>query len=428
MKIPKHAFITFCAIALWTAPATWAFQGPLKGSQLFAALESGALLANTQEVHPLTSARVVLADYDLLRRDFAELRGLDLDEIDLWIVRRSAWMSKEQILFGSDRKIHEPIPHDPGLTIKLVRPFGYGRALLFPIYEQNKTVEESAFWDVKGVGSPDPQLKTHETGVADLREMLSEFAMEKLVHQAFLDSGEPYDTVETYAVLDLGFKIHKLNGEVLQAGAAIRQGHLRAWNGTNASIADLHDKRGKAAVRAEKLLHRYGLTGNAVDYFTYVAEARKQRCSGYQVRGCNIQGFFGDPKSNAVTLVDFGTYTALKTINLVDAEKYEDRDPCPVEERESYVFPAPIDPKKQVSVEIWGIDPVDPTDETKGIKDNLHLWSHRWATRFATEPFGEDWDAFDELRDELQRELNRMLVAEKEHWGDGDTAAIGVYY
>lgn len=401
----------------------FAYQDPITIGQ---AAESRIRIA-VENTHPLTHARVALADYELLTRDFPELRGLEHSEIDHWLLRRTAWMGVEQILEGSSRNIHSPIPHDSSAMIPMMRPFGYGRALVTRAYSRIPFDNDRLF-DIKGVGTPDPQLKPHQTGVADLREMLSEFAMEKLVHQVFLDSGEPYDTVETYAVLDLGFRIYKLNGEILPAGAVVRQGHLRVWDGVSASIANLHDKRGKSAVRAESLLQRYGLTGNAVDYFVHYDEALKSGSTGYSCEGCNIQGFFGHPMRNAVTLVDFGTYTALKEITIGDVAPYADDASCPDEKRESYHFPQKIDPTKQVSVDTWGMDWIDPDNKDRGLKDNLHLWAHRWSNRFASLPFGGDLEDFQALRDELHVELNQMLTREKEHWAKGANEAKAMYY
>lgn len=39
----------------------------------------------------LSSARVALADYDLIRRDFPLLKTLSEDEIDAWLLENGAW-------------------------------------------------------------------------------------------------------------------------------------------------------------------------------------------------------------------------------------------------------------------------------------------------------------------------------------------------
>ena len=46
---------------------------------------------------PLPYARVLTADYDLLRLDFPQLENLSVTEIDNWLLKNAAYMSEGQI-------------------------------------------------------------------------------------------------------------------------------------------------------------------------------------------------------------------------------------------------------------------------------------------------------------------------------------------
>ena len=45
---------------------------------------------------PLPYARVLAADYDLLRLDFPQLENLSVTEIDTWLLKNAAYISEGQ--------------------------------------------------------------------------------------------------------------------------------------------------------------------------------------------------------------------------------------------------------------------------------------------------------------------------------------------
>lgn len=80
-----------------------------------------------EKVLGLEGARVVVADYDLIRRDFPELRELGHHEIDQWLLSNTAYMSVPQTKQeGANTKIEVN-----GNQRSAYRPPQYGRALVF---------------------------------------------------------------------------------------------------------------------------------------------------------------------------------------------------------------------------------------------------------------------------------------------------------
>lgn len=80
-----------------------------------------------EKVLGLEGARVVVADYDLIRRDFPQLRNLSHDEIDQWLLQNTAYMAAPQAQQeGANTRIELS-----GKERSAYRPPQYGRALVF---------------------------------------------------------------------------------------------------------------------------------------------------------------------------------------------------------------------------------------------------------------------------------------------------------
>jgi hypothetical protein len=45
--------------------------------------------AKTEMVVPVATARVILADYELIRKDFPEIKNLSNEQIDQWLIRNT---------------------------------------------------------------------------------------------------------------------------------------------------------------------------------------------------------------------------------------------------------------------------------------------------------------------------------------------------
>ena len=69
------------------------------------------LIHNPQRLTLLAHARVVLADYDAIIRDFPKLATKTHDEIDRWIIERAVAVSKEQI---DQTVVNTPIEPEDG--------------------------------------------------------------------------------------------------------------------------------------------------------------------------------------------------------------------------------------------------------------------------------------------------------------------------
>jgi hypothetical protein len=200
------------------------------------------------------TAKVLAADYHLLRKDFPQLRKLSVEQINEWLLKNGAYISVEQT---KQTTVNTPIDFDPSDVKKTYRPKGYGRAFV-------AEVEGGGLLDAKGVGSLNPAQRHHRNGLATTGESLREFLMEKIVAKALKHAKSPTNTVGTYAVIDYGFDVVHEDGSKSPAGAVFRQANDR--------IEHLSQADFKRAHRIESTLRRYGIT-SAGDYRTPRIEA-----------------------------------------------------------------------------------------------------------------------------------------------------------
>jgi len=170
-----------------------------------------------ESMYPLTQARVVIADYPLLKRDFPELEGFNEAEIDSWLLARTAYISKPQ---AAQTIVNTPIPHDPTREVSALRPSEYGRASV-AVDSNNNLI------DIKGTGSLAPHQGSHGNGLVSLGEGMREFIYENLVRDALSDAQSPIKTVGSYAVIDGGFDVVHADGSRSRAGLYLRQASQR---------------------------------------------------------------------------------------------------------------------------------------------------------------------------------------------------------
>jgi hypothetical protein len=179
--------------------------------------DSSKLVSAVKEaMYPLTQARVVIADYPLLRRDFQELANLSEPEIDSWLLARTAYISKGQ---AAQVEVNTPIPHDHTREIIAFRPGQYGRASV--------ASEGSNLIDVKGTGALKPRQASHGNGLVTLGEGFREFIYENVVRDGLRDAGSSVKTVGSYAVIDAGFDVVHGDGSRSRAGLYLRQASVR---------------------------------------------------------------------------------------------------------------------------------------------------------------------------------------------------------
>lgn len=206
---------------------------------------------STQEkVVKLKNARIVLADYDLIRRDFPHIKNMSNEEIDNWILNQVGYISRGQ---AEQTVVNTQIPITNEFRIAY-RPPEYGRALVYPM-KNPEGRDFIGFMDVKGAGGVNPGQVDHGNGVATLGECVREFIFENLVRDVLDDQNIPNKTVGSYAVIDAGFGVIHKDGSSSPAGFYLRQAHHRVHN--PGAWLD-------AAPRAhlESILHKYGIDPN----------------------------------------------------------------------------------------------------------------------------------------------------------------------
>jgi hypothetical protein len=313
--------------------AAWAIDSPLRDP-------SGLLRATQEQTVQVTTARVVLADYDLLKKDFPDLRGLSNLEIDGWILSNTAFISKPQ----ATQEVVNTRVSTSALERAAFRPKDYGRALVFK-------VGDSGLIDAKGAGAVYPLASDHSNGLASLGEAIREFAYENLVNKIFTHSQSEYKTVRNYAVIDLGFDIKNADGSTSPAGTVLRQAHERSLGSYSLIDTD-------RALKIEQLLRRYGVTS---------AGAHRNR---WPYEWLNIQG----TKNGDV--LDFGGFLTVDRFEkpLVEAFKTLTYSPPLMSIKEVSLLQP--DPAIRVPLDLWGTTfsgKVDPA------YDNPWIWSHELA-------------------------------------------------
>jgi hypothetical protein len=312
---------------------------------------NGLLKPVPEQVVRLEKARVILADYPLIKHDFGEVlakrfgkpvNAISNDEIDGWLLDSTAYMSIPQV---KQTEVNTPIPYNERQTVTALRPQDYGRAL---VYEP----APGALIDVKGAGAVNPRMKTESSGLATLGESIREYAYEHLVNKVFIHAGLGDRTVGHYAVIDAGFDVKQPNGGTDPAGLILRQAAPRA--GGYLSALGNHDTR-----RIEVTLRRYGITS-----------AGEHRSDSYDA--LNLQG------SADGAVEDFGGFLVRPTF---DKPAYHyDRTPKESPSNkpllsEDKVF---VEPHEDIRVpfNVWGYTATGKADPAL---DNPSAWSHELA-------------------------------------------------
>jgi hypothetical protein len=329
MKAITCVFIFFSMIADDMARA---IDNPLRDPK-------GLASPQTEVMVRVKSARVVLADYDLLRKDFPELQNLGNNEIDEWLLHQTAYISKPQ---ASQEIVNTKI--DVGAEeVIAYRPKDYGRAIVFK-------AGESGLIDAKGTGSLHPWGMDHSNGLASLGETIREFSYEKLIDKIFKHSNSGFQTVRSYAVIDYGFNI-KSGDSTARAGVILRQAHERS---TGAYSLIENDK----ALKIEKLLRHYGVTS---------AGAHRNK---WPYEWLNIQG----TKEGAV--LDFGGFLTVEKFDKPLIEALQGMSASTLLMSSEEVLKLQAEPSIRIPLQIWGTTVTGKIDPAF---DNPWIWSHELA-------------------------------------------------
>jgi len=157
----------------------------------------------------LRDARVVVADYEALRRDFHRcLWKAGPKDIDRWLIRETAFFRDTQVRRGPKERLHEAVRVGEEERKASVPPM-YGRAVVLTI-PAGRPCGGMKF-DVKGGGTRKPRAGLHANGVLDLAGALFEYWGEKIVARvgtngSLASTTGHVRTVPTYAVLSAGMR------------------------------------------------------------------------------------------------------------------------------------------------------------------------------------------------------------------------------
>lgn len=291
-----------------------------------------------ETVEVVNTARVILADYDLIRKDFPGLAAKSNEEIDQWLLKNTAVISKPQ---AAQSKVNTSIQTKGEMNA--YRPKDYNRAIVVDTPE--------GLIDIKGAGSLNPNNNHHGrnggNGLASLGESIREFSYQKLVENVFRHADAPVETVGSYAVIDLGFDIKHVDGVVAPAGSILRQAHRRS----EGEYSLLGETR---SLEIERVLRRYGISSGG---------AALQTSPNARI---NIQG----TADGAV--LDFGAFLVEDKFTKPARHFYGTKillDPKSAD----YVQP---DPKIRVPYEDWGFTRSGIGDPTQ---DNPWIYAHELA-------------------------------------------------
>lgn len=215
------------------------------------------------------TARVVFADYELLRHDFPHLRGVDEPLVDRWLLRHAAFISTAQ---AAQSRVNTPIETAEESTVAC-RPKRYGRALVVSTRENNSrlppdpalpwTGEPEMLLDLKGTGVAPGVVPRHDPGghfdgLISLQRVLTEVLFQEVIEAAFRHAGSGFSTLPAYAVLDLGFEVVWQDGRTFPAAMQVRRAHRRPPNNEEVPPPGAPEEQLKMEI--ELLLRRYGIT------------------------------------------------------------------------------------------------------------------------------------------------------------------------
>ena len=312
--------------------------------------------AQKESVKRVTSARVILADYNLIRKDFPEIRIFTNEQVDEWLIRNTAFVSKEQ---AAQTQVNDPISTAEDY-VEAYRPREYRRAHVF-------STDTGGLIDAKGTGSVDPSGGSHENGLATLGDMIREYIYEKMIHAVFERAGR-YDTVGCYAVIDYGFSIIHPDGSRSRAGTVLRQAHVRYHGGP---IGRRH--RSQATVLPENLQLEMELFLRTLGITSSVAWFDRDLL--------NIQG----AENGAV--VDFGSFLVRERFSRPMSFFYDKEGNVRSSMAPDFIM-SPRDKNfiqpdlnLRIPFNIWGYSQTGKPDPKL---DNPFVWSHQLAEGLAS--------------------------------------------
>jgi hypothetical protein len=244
----------------------------------------------TERAYRVTTAQVVWADYDLIRKDFPHLSQASDQAVDDWL-KKHAIVSGAQ---AAQEEFNTKIAVDPN-PIDAIRPNQYGRGLVLDTGD--------GLLDIKGAGSNNPRYDWEDgdprNGNMTLGEAIREQLFEEVESKIFIAEDADINVLRSYAIISPGFDVVHRNAQrqnlgTSSAGMLFRQAHTRFTNPGAEHVADsgkyfLWDQA--RSLKVEKILRKYGITSEGAG-----------RPAGAIEGGINIQGTKGN------TILDFGNH------------------------------------------------------------------------------------------------------------------------
>lgn len=312
------------------------------------------------EVVRVASSRVVLVDYDLIAKDFPDMKQRPGESAPAWRQRVDGWLEAHTGFIIAQQAKQKIVNTEIAVTeekAKAFRPKGYNRAHVIPV--------PGGLMDAKGVGTEFPQQRHHGNGLATLGEMIREYIMGKAVKAVMDHSGSGIRTVGNYAVVDFGFDVTHSDGSRSRAGYILRQAHVRS-EGFNSGLTM------ENAYLVERTLRRYGLTSSGETFAFRHEERQKGINSGqYNFDYTNVQG---TNNKKTIEIIDFGAFLAVEKFDQI-LKSHVQWTVLETPAKAEFIQP---DQRIRLSLEQWGNFGVqDPKS------DKPWLWSHELAQAWA---------------------------------------------
>jgi len=227
----------------------------LKPAQSYVEVLNGNAVTSLAIAYRVPTARVLIADYALIRKDFPQTHAMTNAEIDQWLLDQSGYLAKGQIELGEKAGVNSEISYDPKDRKDVLRPPQYDRALVFE-------AQGGGLIDGKGFGASAPRLDSHANGLMETYQSVREYLYTKATKAIFKHADAAYNVVDAYAVIDWGFDVHEYgeSGKSYRAGAILRQAHVRDLTDEVTAQGQLPRRETEAV---ERILRNYGMTSGA---------------------------------------------------------------------------------------------------------------------------------------------------------------------
>jgi hypothetical protein len=250
---------TFSFLAIFISGfLTTGFAAPpvLKPAQTYEEVLNGKPVTSVVNTYHVPTARVLIADYELIKKDFPQTRNFTNEQIHDWLLKQGGYLSQGQIDSGLKAGVNSPIVYDLKDKRFALRPPQYDRALVF-------SVEGGGLLDGKGFGANLPRSGSHANGLLESYQGVREYLYTKAVKEVFEHSNAPFNVVDAYAVIDWGFDVHEYgeNAKSFRAGAIFRQAHVRDLTDEVTAQGQLSRE---TTEKVERILRNYGISSSSV--------------------------------------------------------------------------------------------------------------------------------------------------------------------